>query len=412
VGFRGRGAAHIRALLKQPGAEIAALCDVDEAVLASGLKTVEAATGRRPAAYTEYRKLLDDKSIDAVTLATPNHHHTLQTIWACQAGKDVYVEKPCSHTMFEARQIVAAARKYGRVVQNGTQSRSSATLREMFAEVRAGLIGEVYMARGLCFKWRDTIGRAKPEPVPAGVHYDLWTGPAPLREFTRNRFHYNWHWNWDYGNGDIGNQGVHEMDVARWGLGVTLPTRVTAVGGHFMFKDDQQTPNMLMATFEFDGPDGAGDKKKILQFEVRGWITNREAGLGEGKNDGATGYMVSDANTIGNTFYGSKGCLVKDVNAWKTFMGQKLEPGPSGKGQANHYANFVEAIRANNPALANGDIIEGHHSAALVHLANISYRLGRSLKFDPKTERFVGDDEANRLLRREYRTPYIVPEKP
>lgn len=178
-----------------------------------------------------------------------------------------------------------------------------------------------------------------------------------------------------------------------------------------MFKDDQQTPNVLMAIFEFDNPEGGADKKKILQFEVRGWITNREGGIGQGKGDSSSGYMVSDANTVGNIFYGSKGYMVKDVNAWKTYLGSKLEPGPSGKGQADHYLNFIEAIRAGNPSLANGDISEGHYSAALVHLANISYRLGRSLRFDPKTERFVGDDEANKMLRREYRAPFTIPER-
>jgi predicted dehydrogenase len=276
--------------------------------------------------------------------------------------------------------------------------------------LRSGGLGEVYMAKGLCFKWRETIGHFTDEPIPAGVHYDLWLGPAPARPFNKNRFHYNWHWNWDYGNGDIGNQGVHEIDVARWGLGVTLPTRVTATGGHVMFKDDQETPNMLIAVFEFDNPDGGADKKKILQFEVRGWMTNREGGIGESRSDSG-GYMTSDANTIGNLFYGAKGYMVKEVSYWKTYLGQKHEPGPAGKGLGNHYKNFIEAIRANNPALSFGDIAEGHYSAALVHLANISYRLGRSLNFDPKKERFMGDEQANLMLRRSYRSPYVVPDK-
>ena len=226
VGIRGRGNSHIQAFSKMPGTEVAALCDIDESVLANRVAQLEAAGKKKPATYTDFRKLLEDKSIDAITIATPNHQHTLQTIWACQAGKDVYVEKPCSHNIFESRQIAAAQKKYGRIVQHGSQSRSSGAIQEAVRKMGEGLIGDVYMARGLCFKWRDTIGRAKPEPVPAGIHYDEWLGPAPKREFTKNRFHYNWHWAWDYGNGDLGNQGIHQLDLARWGLGVTYPVKV------------------------------------------------------------------------------------------------------------------------------------------------------------------------------------------
>src|SRR5439155_19398535 len=193
VGVHGRGRSHIRAYNQIANVEIAAICDIDESVLNARVSDVDKAKGKRPAAYTDLRKLLEDKSIDAISIATPNHHHTLQTIWGCQAGKDVYVEKPCSHNMFEARQIVAAAQKYNRMVQHGTQQRS-AIGREAIRKIREGLIGDVYMARGLCFKRRDTIGRKPVEPVPAGVHYDLWLGPAPTHEFTANRFHYNWHW--------------------------------------------------------------------------------------------------------------------------------------------------------------------------------------------------------------------------
>jgi predicted dehydrogenase len=253
--------------------EIAALCDVDQFVLNQRLQDLDKLGKKRPAVFTEYRKLLEDKSIDAVSIATPNHWHTLQTIWACQAGKDVYCEKPCSHNMFESRQIVEAAHKYNRIVQHGTNSRSGVAIREAMEHIRTGLIGDVYMARGVVFKWRDTIGRKPAQPVPAGVDYDLWLGPAPKREFTPNRFHYTWHWFWDYGNGDFGNQGIHELDVARWGLGVTYPTRISAMGGHFMFDDDQETPNTLVVNFEFN----SGGKKKLLVFEVRHWISNRES---------------------------------------------------------------------------------------------------------------------------------------
>ena len=242
VGMNGQGKEHIKEYTGMPKVELAALCDVDESVLAKRMKELEA-RNLKPATYVDIRKLLEDKTIDAISTATPNHWHSLATICACQAGKDVYVEKPGSHNVWEGRKMVEAARKYNRIVQVGTQSRSSPALREAVEKLREGLIGDVYMARGLCFKWRDTIGRKPEEPVPAGVHYDLWLGPAPKRPFSQNRFHYNWHWNWEYGNGDIGNQGIHQMDLARWGLGVKLPTRVQSMGGHFMFDDDQETPN-------------------------------------------------------------------------------------------------------------------------------------------------------------------------
>jgi predicted dehydrogenase len=397
VGIRGRGGAHINGYAELPDAEVAALCDVDESVLEKRAKQVEQQTKKRPATYTDYRKLLEDKSIDAVSLATPNHWHTLGTVWACQAGKDVYVEKPCTHNVFEARQIVAAARKYNRIVQHGTQSRSSSALQEAVAKLHEGLIGEVYMARGLCFKWRDTIQRTPVEPVPAGVHYDLWLGPAPKREFTRNRFHYNWHWFWDYGNGDIGNQGAHQMDLARWLLGVTYPTKVSSMGGHFLFDDDQETPNTQVATFEFDGL----GKKKFLVFEVRHWMSNHEAGIGEGGKK-------KDSNTIGNMVYGSKGYMVVG-GGYKTFLGREQEPGPSRSGGGNHFKNFLEALRSRKPSDLNAEIEEGATSTVLAHLANISYRLGRTLNFDPKTLTCTGDPEANRMLTRNYRAPFVVP---
>jgi hypothetical protein len=302
-------------------------------------------------------------------------------------------------------------------------------------KMRDGLIGEVYLSRGLCFKWRDTIGRQPEAPVPAGVNYDLWTGPAPLKPFTKNRFHYNWHWIWDTGNGDIGNQGIHEMDVARWGLGVGFPNKVAAIGGHFMFDDDQQTPNTLNCAFEFDMPDG---KRKMLEFEVRHWISNHEAEIGSGafKTGGlppagltpsasqkpkktAGGPRLGPGagmhNTVGNVFYGSKGYLAMDgYDSYKSWLGDDMEPGPEGKGPGNNWANFIDCVRSRKKESLNAPILEGHISSTLVHLANASYRLGRSLKFDPETEQVVGDDEANNLLRdgdRGYRAPFVVPEE-
>jgi len=253
----------------------------------------------------------------------------------------------------------------------------------------------------LCFKRRDTIGRKPPSPVPDGVHYDLWLGPAPQHEFTANRFHYNWHWFWDYGNGDIGNQGVHQLDMARWGMGVTYPTRVTAMGGHFLFDDDQETPNTMTALFEFDTGTA---KKKMIEFAVRGWITNHEAGIDEPK----------PGNTVGTVFYGSNGYLSvwdEDHSKYHSYIGREQTPGPAGAGQGEHWANFIEAVRSRKASDLTAPIEEGAISTALMHLANISYRVGRSLEFDAATYSCKGDAEATRLFRRVYRKGFEVPEK-
>jgi predicted dehydrogenase len=346
VGCGGRGSSHVSAWPGQPNVEIVALCDVDESHIADKLKMMSSKGLKKPATYVDMRKMLEDKNIDAISIASPNHWHTLQTIWAVQAGKDVYVEKPCSHNVFESQQIVAAARKYDRIVQQGSQSRSSPALQEAVQKMRDGEFGEIYMARGLCYKWRDTIKKQPVSAVPAGVDYDLWTGPAPKREFTRNRFHYNWHWFWDTGNGDLGNQGIHEVDIARWGLGVTHPTKVSAIGGKFMFDDDQETPNTISASYEFD-VDG---KKKMMTFEVRHWISPHEAGIDEGK----------PGNTIGNQFYGSKGYLVIDnYNKYYSFMGKEQTPGPTATKRDEHWANFIGAVRSRRRQDLTAEVEEG-----------------------------------------------------
>ena len=404
VGIRGHGfGSHIRNYPFLPNVEVAAICDVDESFFPERLKWFEQNDKPIPKIYVDIRKLLEDKSIDAISVATPNHWHALAGVWACQAGKHAHIEKPFTHNIFEGQKLIAAAKKYNRVVHHGTESRSSKAYQEAMEFMRSGGLGEVYLAKGTCYKWRDTIGRAPVEPVPAGVDYDLWLGPAPKRPFTRNRFHYNWHWHWDYGNGDIGNQGVHEMDIARWGLDVTLPRRVMAMGAHVMFDDDQETPNVLMATYEFDNPSGRSDKKKILQFEVRHWITNYEGGFSKPPD-----------NNIGNIFYGSEGYMTMYGGRWQTFLGQKREPGPSGVEKGNkdraHYQHFIDAVRANDTSNLPGTVEDGHYSCSLIHMANTSYRLGRSLNFDPKQQRYVNDDEANRMLTREYRRPFVVPE--
>jgi predicted dehydrogenase len=403
VGVHGQGQSHLRAYAKMPNVEIAAICDVDESVLEQRLNDTEKLTKKRPAGFTDLRKVLEDKSIDAISIATPNHNHALQAIWGCQAGKDVYVEKPCAYNIFEAKQVVAAAAKYNRMVQHGTNGRSSPAMQEAVKLIREGVIGDVYMSRGLCFKWRDTIGRTPVSAVPSGVHYDLWLGPAPKREFTKNRFHYNFHWFWDYGNGDIGNQGVHQMDAARWLLGVKYPTKISAIGGHFMFDDDQETPNTINASFEFD----EGGKKKMLVFEVRHWMTN-----GEGAIQGR-----SDSTAVGNIVYGSKGYL-STAGGFKIFLGKEQQPGPApstpqerGAGAGDNWANFIQAVRSRKQSDLNAPMEEGAPSVILIHLANISYRLGRTLHFDASTMTCKGDPEANKMLTRTYRAPFVVPEK-
>ncbi|MBN1125518.1 MAG: Gfo/Idh/MocA family oxidoreductase [Sedimentisphaerales bacterium] len=413
IGIHGMGQNHIQNYQTLKNVQVAAICDVDENLYPGVIQ--KHFTGKnlpKPKTYYDIRKLLEDKDIDAVSVVTPNHWHSLAAIWSIQAGKHVSVEKPCCHNFFEGQKLVEASKKYNVIVQDGAEQRSNLCSQSAAKFLADGGLGEVYLSKGLCYKWRNTIGKKTDEPIPSGVHYDLWLGPAPKRPFNPNRFHYNWHWNWDYGNGDMGNQGVHEMDIARWLLGVKLPRRVCAMGGHFMFDDDQNTPNTLMAVFEFDNPEGGGDKKKILQFETRHWISNREDPLWlKTDPDARSGYMISADNTIGNLVYGSKGYMAKTVSEWKTYMGQKREAGPTGSGSGNHYQNYIDAIRDGNPKTFNKSIEEGFYSCALVHLANISYRLGRSLDFDPEIRRFVNDDQANAMLAREYRKPFVVPDK-
>jgi predicted dehydrogenase len=400
VGLNGRGKSHMQAFTSLPNVDLVALCDVDDAVMAKASKFVTEKRGKAPVAYSDLRKLLEDKSIDAISIATPNHLHTLQMVWACEAGKDVYVEKPCSHDMFEAKQIVGAARKYNRIVQQGSQSRSNLALQEAVQKMRDGVIGDVYHARGLCYKWRNTIGRKPDEAAPVGVDYDLWLGPAPKRAFSQNRFHYNWHWNWEYGNGDLGNQGIHEVDIARWGLGVKYPTKVSAIGGHFMFDDDQDTPNTLAASFEFN----EGGKKKMMTFDVRHWVTNQEADIHEFDKS-------VKSNSIGNLFYGSNGYLAIDgYTKYWSYLGKEQEAGPARKDGGDHFANFITAVRSRNRGELNAEIEEGAVSTTLVHLANISYKVGRTIHFDAASYSCTGDKEATAMFRREYRKPFVVPQ--
>ena len=402
IGVNGRGKSHIRIAARNPATEVAAVVDIDQAVAEKAAAMTAQMQGRKPKEYKDLRDMLADKSIDIVTVATTNHWHALATIWAVQAGKDVYCEKPASHNIWEGRKMVEAARKHKRIVQVGHQSRSTPHKIEAIRRLREGAIGELYMAKGLCYKRRMSIGTKSASAAPPGVDYDIWLGPAQPREFRENRFHYNWHWHWAFGNGDIGNQGVHEMDVIRWGMGKDhLPAKVFSAGGHYVYDDQQETPNTQQAFFHY------GDSQ--LAFEVRGLHTGGECGLLEKQGNGP--------NTIGTIFFGSNGYLTMGGSGYWTYLGEKRTPGPYMEKKRTpdetglHFANFLQAVRSRRVSDLNCDVLEGHLSAALCHMANISYRVGRGLEFDAAKERFMNDNEANAMLKRDYRAPWVVPEE-
>ena len=395
VGVNGRGMAHVDGFsdLKGKGVRITTICDVDENVVGNAMKSVEKTFGQAPKFETDIRKVLDDDSIDIVSIATPNHWHSLMAIWACQAGKDVYVEKPVSHNIYEGRKLVEAARKYDRIVQTGTQCRSHQGIRDAMDFLHSGKLGEIYMAKGLCYKPRGSIGHGEFTPVPKELDYDLWTGPAQFHKpgdpsvYNPNILHYNWHWVWNTGNGDLGNQGIHQMDLARWGIGKNeFPRSVQSAGGRYGYDDDGQTANTQTVNFEFDDV--------LLQFEVRGLPTNDEMGV-----------------RIGDIFYGTEGILtITSYSDWQVYYGQRMEPGPKGSGGGDHFDNFLQAVRARDRSILNAEIEQGHLSSAFCHLGNIALRLGRKLQIDSSSESFLDDPEADAMLTREYREPFVVPE--
>lgn len=389
LGVNGRGKTHIKEYMNLENVDVVTLCDPDKIVLDERARDFKEEYNKKVKLVQDLRKVYDDKNIDAVSIATCNHWHALAAIWACQAGKDVYVEKPGSHNIWEGRKMVEAAEKYDRIVQHGVQLRSSTALQEAVQHLRNGLIGDVYMARGLVFRWRPDIGDKGLEPIPEGLDYNIWLGPAQERPFSRNIVHYNWHWHWDFGNGDVGNQGIHETDMCMWGLDVGLPEKITAMGGKFLWSDCKETPEVLSSTYLYP------KEKKIIEFEVRPWYTNLEDGAG-----------------VGNIFYGSNGYMViKNYDKYETYIGNgnKVEPGPSGNMGGNHFANFINAVRKHDKSILNAPVETAHLSSALAHLGNISYRLNRQLEFDPSQERFVNDDDANKMLKRQYREPFVVP---
>ncbi len=389
LGVNGRGKSHIEGFMDQKNVEVVTLCDPDSEVLGDRARAFEGKYSKRVKTEKDLRKVYEDKDIDVVGIATPNHWHALATIWACQAGKDVYVEKPATHNVWEGRKMVEAAKKYKRIVQHGVQLRSSEAIQEAVEHLRKGTIGKVYMARGLVYRWRPDIGKKGVGPVPSELDYNLWLGPAQERPFSRDIVHYNWHWNWEFGCGDVGNQGIHETDLCMWGLGVGLPRKVTAMGGKFLFDDAKETPEVLSALYHYP------DESKMIEFEVRPWCTNLEEGAG-----------------VGNIFYGTEGYLVvKGYEKYQTFLGKDRTPGPSRDKGGDHFANFIECVRCRDITKQNGPVESAHLSSALAHLGNIAYRLGRVLEFDPATETFKGDDEANKMLKRQYRPPFVVPEQ-
>lgn len=409
IGIRGQGSNHINqwcALKDNRNVRLKTLCDVDEQYFSEKSKIVIEKTGVTPLTEWDMRAVFDDPEIDGVSFAVPNHWHALGTIWACQAGKHVYVEKPASHNVFEGRKMVEAARKYDRRVQVGFQNRSIANVMEAMEFLHAGGIGEVYMARGLCYKPRNSFGRVADSNPPASLHYDQWLGPAPYQPYNEKKVHYNWHWHWATGNGDTGNQGPHQFDVARWGLNANEhPVSVYSSGdiyGVTKAECSQETPNTQTSIFKY--ADG-----KTLEFETRGRYTNGEASLGI---------------KIGNVFYGTDGYLEVNGSSWKAYKQDDKEPfamskktqeaGPSNQvlaapGGAEHYANFLDAIRSGKNETLHCDIEEGFISSTLPLIANVSYLTGRQLHFDGKTEKFIKDKEADKLLTRDYRKGFEVP---
>ncbi|NMC41382.1 MAG: Gfo/Idh/MocA family oxidoreductase [Bacteroidales bacterium] len=407
IGIRGQGGTHINSFLGMKDSKnvrLKTICDVDESTWDQRIKTIVSRAGETPKTEWDMRRVFEDKEIDAVSFATPNFWHALGTIWACQAGKHVYVEKPATHRVWEGRKMVEAARKYNVLVQTGFQNRSIPQVIEAIRFLHNGGIGDVFMAKGLCFKPRDSFGIAADSEPPASLHYDMWLGPCQWQPYNEKKVHYNWHWHWATGGGDTANQGPHQFDIARWGLNKNEhPVYIYSTGGLYGIDPkecSQETPNTQTSLFKYS--DG-----KMLEFETRGRYTNSE-----GKLD----------IQIGNIFYGTEGYLEINGSQWQAFRRRENKPfagsnvgekptdlmAPPGGG--GHYGNFIDAIRAGKKEALNCDILEGYMSSVLPALANISYRLGRDLHFDGAREKFVKDKEADQMLTRIYRKPYVVPE--
>lgn len=378
MGVNSRGSDLVRGFARFSDVEIAAICDVDERAIAKGQQAAGGADRPAPKAVKDFRRILEDPTVDALVIAAPDHWHAPATILACAAGKHVYVEKPASHNAREGELAVAAARRFNRVVQVGTQRRSAPQIIEAMDSVRRGALGQVRFARGWYNNTRGAIGRGKPVPVPAWLDWGLWQGPAPERPYRDNIVHYNWHWFWHWGTGELGNNGIHALDLCRWGLGVTFPHRVTSGGGRYHFDDDQESPDTQVVTFDF------GDR-------AISW---------EGRSCQRHGY---EGSQFGAAFYGDRGTLVTDGVTCTVFDAEdKPAPKIAGSGgDEAHLRNFLDCIRLGRRP--NADIEEGHRSTTLCHLGNIAWRVGRTLTCDAQTGRIQGDRGAARLWSREYR---------
>jgi predicted dehydrogenase len=404
TGINGRGSTHLSTfggMKDSHNVYLTTICEVDEKFWAQGAKTAEDKSGIKPKFEWDMRKVFDNKDIHAVSFAIPNHWHALATIWACQAGKHVYIEKPISHNISEGRKMVEAGLRYKVRVQTGFGS----TTNEAMKFLHDGGIGEVYMARGLCIKPRDSFGIANDSEPPASLHYDMWLGPAPWRQYNEKRVHYNWNWFWDTGCGDTGNQGSHQLNAARVGLNKNEhPVSVSSEGGIYNLdpKDcAQETPNTQCSVLKY--ADG-----KMIVFDTRGMYSNYE------------GINQID---IGNIFYGTEGYMeYGGREGWKAFRKREKVPfagagigdnksAPRGGAGGNAFANFIDCIRSGKDEDLINPILGGHYSTVLPHLANISFLLGRKLKFDGATEKFVNDPQADKMLTRVYRKPYTVPDK-
>jgi predicted dehydrogenase len=388
IGTGGMGGSHVASLAARRDVTVAYVCDVDANRLATAAKVVESTAGKAPQAETDLRKLLDDKSVDAVFIATPDHWHAPAAILALDAGKHVYVEKPCCHNLREGRLLVDAVRRSGKQLQVGTQSRSTDVVREAIQRIQNKEIGEVLVAKAWNSQRRGSIGKAQPADPPSYLNYDLWVGPAPMVPYRPNLLPGVWRWWYDFGCGDIGNDGVHDIDLACWGLGVsTHPSTVTCLGGKYFFDDDQQFPDTQYAVCEYPVEGVAGRKKQLI-FEQRIWSP-----------------YVQETYENGAAFYGTEGVLLLGhTTGWRLYGPRnKLVAERSGPVDLPaHHTNFFECIRGNQQQL-NADVNAGNLAAGIVHLANIAARVGRVLQFDPVQEQFAGDAQASALLRRAYR---------
>ncbi len=387
-GSRGRGLGNW--FTKLPESQLVAVCDPDESRSGQMADQIEKSGAKRPKLVEDFRSLLDRNEIDAIVIATPDHWHTPAAIMACQAGKDVYVEKPCSHNIHEGRQLVNAARKYKRVVQHGTNLRATPVYEQAWKQIQDGAIGKVMMVKAINNQRRALYPPRPDEPVPSGVNYDLWLGPAQKRPFNKNCFHTSWHWNWDFGTGDIGNDGVHQIDIGRWGMNLKAPNAVSCSGAKLGSKGDaQETPDTMVVTWEYDD--------LLYVYEQRDFTPYR---------------MQAHRNDNDNIFYGDKGFMMVDRNGYRIFYKHERGPAFEQKWQdtPTHYQNFIDCVKSRNSQNLLAEIEEGHYSALLSHLGNISYRTGRRLVFDPKTETFPEDKDANQYLTRNYRDGYELPQ--